>query len=107
MNCPVWPGAIVPVSQNPVDEVAVCGTESLFFQITVVPVVIINGFGLKAFAPIPTAFSGMVTVTLLLTFCGAAFVTAGGATGAGFVLSSPHELMPRIVATATREAIAI
>jgi hypothetical protein len=49
----VAPGAMVPVLQAPLSEVAVCATAVVLAQVTVEPIVTWIGFGLKHHGGVP------------------------------------------------------
>jgi hypothetical protein len=49
----VAPGAMVPVLQAPLSEVAVCATAVVLAQVTVEPTVTWIGFGLKHHGGVP------------------------------------------------------
>ena len=56
------PGEIVPLAKGPLMLVTVCGTCVIFFQITVVPGVIVSDAGLKVKLPLLSVVMETTTV---------------------------------------------
>jgi hypothetical protein len=84
----VAPGAMVPVLQAPLSELAVCATAVVLAQVTVEPTVTWIGFGLKHQGGVPAQ----------LTICAAvlaALATSGTAnkTGAAIARASKNRLI--------------